>query len=153
GLLERRLLNQVGKLTEYHFHLVAGNPSGSKPENLPDHVRYHTHLNAENLSVLMQQCGLIVCRSGYSTLMDLAVLGKKALLIPTPGQTEQMYLGKKLQRENRCYCVEQSAIELAVAIPKALTYSGIVADFFPADLNSALSKNIQMVRSNQDVNL
>lgn len=35
----------------------------------------------------------IICRSGYSTLMDLFILGKKnMLLIPTPGQPEQEYL-------------------------------------------------------------
>lgn len=35
----------------------------------------------------------IICRSGYSTLMDLAAMGRKAdQLIPTPGQTEQEYL-------------------------------------------------------------
>jgi len=36
----------------------------------------------------------IVCRSGYSTLMDLYYWKKSAVLIPTPGQTEQEYLAK-----------------------------------------------------------
>lgn len=35
---------------------------------------------------------LVISRNGYTTLMDLSVLGKQAVLIPTPGQTEQMYL-------------------------------------------------------------
>jgi uncharacterized protein (TIGR00661 family) len=34
----------------------------------------------------------IVCRSGYSSLMDLIRLKRTALFIPTPGQTEQEYL-------------------------------------------------------------
>ena len=34
----------------------------------------------------------IISRSGYSTLMDLKVLEIKSTLIPTPGQTEQVYL-------------------------------------------------------------
>ena len=38
----------------------------------------------------------ITCRSGYSTLMDLAVLGIKAEIIPTPGQTEQEYLAERM---------------------------------------------------------
>lgn len=36
----------------------------------------------------------VLSRNGYSTLMDLQALGKKALLIPTPGQPEQLYLRK-----------------------------------------------------------
>ena len=36
----------------------------------------------------------IVCRSGYSSLMDLTVLGLKAILVPTPGQPEQEYLAE-----------------------------------------------------------
>ncbi|RYG41454.1 MAG: hypothetical protein EOO01_25115, partial [Chitinophagaceae bacterium] len=37
----------------------------------------------------------ILCRSGYSTLMDLRACGKKALIVPTPGQKEQEYLAEK----------------------------------------------------------
>jgi UDP-N-acetylglucosamine:LPS N-acetylglucosamine transferase len=42
----------------------------------------------------MNESSHIVCRSGYSTLMELATIGKKALLIPTSGQFEQEYLAK-----------------------------------------------------------
>lgn len=49
--------------------------------------------NANELSQLIAASKIIVCRSGYSTLMDMFILGKKELvLIPTPGQTEQEYL-------------------------------------------------------------
>jgi len=42
---------------------------------------------------------IVIARSGYSTIMDLAVMGKKAFFIPTPGQTEQMFLAKNLERK------------------------------------------------------
>ena len=45
----------------------------------------------------LKDASLIVMRSGYSSVMDLVRLGKRALLIPTPGQTEQEYLGSHLQ--------------------------------------------------------
>ncbi len=41
---------------------------------------------------------LIVSRSGYTTLMDLAKLNKHAFFIPTPGQYEQEYLAKRLKK-------------------------------------------------------
>ena len=42
----------------------------------------------------------IIARSGYSTIMDLAALGvlHKAELHPTPGQTEQEYLARHIQK-------------------------------------------------------
>ena len=47
----------------------------------------------EVLKKLILSSQTIICRSGYSTLMDMHVLGKNELiLIPTPGQTEQEYL-------------------------------------------------------------
>ena len=39
----------------------------------------------------------IISRSGYSTIMDLLHLGKSAILVPTPGQTEQEYLAQRME--------------------------------------------------------
>ncbi|MBC7696580.1 MAG: hypothetical protein H7141_14175 [Burkholderiales bacterium] len=49
--------------------------------------------SAETLSRLIENSHTVICRSGYSTLMDLHHLKKQSvILIPTPGQYEQMYL-------------------------------------------------------------
>jgi hypothetical protein len=58
------------------------------------HISYLGYCNAELLSKLMNESSHIVCRSGYSTLMELDAINKKALLIPTSGQYEQEYLAK-----------------------------------------------------------
>lgn len=55
-------------------------------------VRMVSHLPDAQLAGILKSAGRIVCRPGYSTIMDLHVLGCKAELIPTPGQTEQVYL-------------------------------------------------------------
>ena len=54
------------------------------------------YMNDDQLSAIMLQAEKIVVRSGYSTIMDLAVLGllDKAEFYPTPGQTEQEYLSQ-----------------------------------------------------------
>jgi len=49
----------------------------------------------------MNRTNLVISRSGYSTLMDVGVLGIKALFIPTPGQIEQEYLDGIIQRRKR----------------------------------------------------
>ncbi len=55
-------------------------------------IHYIPHLTTELLQWYMQEAKQIVCRSGYSSIMDLHTIGRKAHLIPTPGQTEQEYL-------------------------------------------------------------
>lgn len=57
-------------------------------------VDYIPHLPTELLQWYMQEAKEIVCRSGYSSIMDLYTIGRKAHLIPTPGQTEQIYLAE-----------------------------------------------------------
>jgi UDP-N-acetylglucosamine:LPS N-acetylglucosamine transferase len=52
------------------------------------------HLPDEELADSLEQAELVICRSGYSTIMDLEILNVRALLVPTPGQTEQEYLAE-----------------------------------------------------------
>ena len=54
---------------------------------------------SEELEQTFNESEIVLCRSGYTTVMDLAQLGKKAFFIPTPGQYEQEYLAKKLKKE------------------------------------------------------
>lgn len=54
------------------------------------------YLTGAELEKALNESDLIVSRSGYTTIMDLAKLGKKAYFIPTPGQFEQEYLAKRL---------------------------------------------------------
>ncbi|MBL7931118.1 MAG: glycosyltransferase [Bacteroidia bacterium] len=50
----------------------------------------------------------VICRSGYSTLMDVHLLNKnKLVLIPTPGQTEQEYLAELWHKKFKARKLEQ----------------------------------------------
>ncbi|WP_118951077.1 glycosyltransferase [Taibaiella helva] len=120
GQLERLILEQAALLTQYTFVVVAGKPGAVVPQALPAHITYHTHLSGEALLEQITAAALLVCRSGYSTVMDLAVLGKKALLIPTPGQSEQEYLARYLAKKHYFSAVSQRQLQLGQDIPKAL---------------------------------
>lgn len=66
-------------------------------EELPgemNHVKWMNHASASETAKIIAESRVVICRSGYSSLMDLAAVGRKALLIPTPGQTEQEYLAR-----------------------------------------------------------
>lgn len=64
-----------------------------------EHVTFYNFMNTRQLEQAFNESDLVLCRSGYTTIMDLAKLGKKAFFIPTPGQYEQEYLAKKLQKD------------------------------------------------------
>ncbi len=56
-------------------------------------IKIYNHLLAEEMNELLNSSEYIVARSGYSTIMDLVNKKRNAILVPTPGQTEQEYLG------------------------------------------------------------
>jgi uncharacterized protein (TIGR00661 family) len=70
------------------------------------------------------QASVVVARSGYSTIMDLARLGKKAILIPTPGQTEQVYLADRVRQKGYAFSVNQNEFSLTEALEKVKSVSG-----------------------------
>lgn len=73
-------------------------------------------LNTNSLYDLIMTSDKIISRSGYSSIMDLVALNKKAILIPTPGQTEQEYLAKYLQEKNLFFSMSQEEFDLSKAI-------------------------------------
>ncbi len=93
--------------------LVRGMPLERSVPYIADHITVYNHLNADDLSKAIQDSEYIVCRSGYSTLMDLMILKKKLIVVPTPGQTEQEYLADKLSNEGIVLSANQTTIDLA----------------------------------------
>ncbi|WP_093022332.1 glycosyltransferase [Pustulibacterium marinum] len=66
------------------------------------------YMTKEQLEEAFNQSNMIVSRSGYTTIMDLAKLGKRAFFIPTPGQYEQEYLAKRLHKKGMApYCKQE----------------------------------------------
>jgi len=85
------LINKSKKYPQLNFALVSNFPQNEDLKN----VDCFMSPNAKNLGKIINESTHIICRSGYSTLMDMYILGKNnIILIPTPGQTEQEYLAK-----------------------------------------------------------
>lgn len=87
--------------------------------NTAVNIEIKNHLNSVDLNVAIQQAQIVISRSGYTTIMDLIKLRKKAILIPTPGQTEQEYLAKHLMKSNLFYAVDQNKFFLNDVMAKA----------------------------------
>jgi len=56
--------------------------------------------------------------------MDLAKLGKRAIFIPTPGQTEQEYLSRRLMNNRVAFSMNQDKFNLSYAINQSKGFTG-----------------------------
>jgi UDP-N-acetylglucosamine:LPS N-acetylglucosamine transferase len=70
------------------------------------------HLETREFNNALLHADVIVCRSGYSVIMDLFALKRSAMLVPTPGQTEQQYLAEYLSGKGFFTYVSQSQLDL-----------------------------------------
>ena len=123
GILERILMSQIKNL-DGRIVFTLGRPDKDifrREKN----IEIYSIVSKEKREELMNRAKMIVARSGYSTIMDLAIVKTKALLIPTPGQVEQEYLAKYHLRKRSFYCVEQSEIDLPRDLEIAKDFTGI----------------------------
>jgi len=117
-ILENILLLQL-KQPGYNAVLVRGLPvAGDVLETIPG-LTVFNHLPKSRLQYVINAAEVIVCRSGYSTIMDLLPLGKKCILIPTPGQAEQEYLADWLSHKNYACTALQHNFSLPVMMEEA----------------------------------
>lgn len=100
--------------------IVRGLPAIQTNIHVPDNCVVYNHLATDALEQLILQSQLVVCRSGYTSVMELVAMHKMALLVPTPAQTEQEYLARHL-REQGWFATCNHDDDLLKAIHTALT--------------------------------
>ncbi len=81
-------------------------------ENHSPNIEVINYLKSKELQGVLNSSELVVCRSGYSTIMDLEKLNKKAFFIPTPGQSEQNYLARNMDHKRIAPFCEQKDFTL-----------------------------------------
>lgn len=122
SLLEEKLLQQLKNYSGYVL-MVRGKPGDASFITAPhEKIKIENHLPSTELNKAMNQSCLVICRSGYSSIMDLAALQQRAILIPTPGQTEQEYLAKWLMEKKMFYAVEQKDFLLEDALKESADF-------------------------------
>jgi UDP:flavonoid glycosyltransferase YjiC (YdhE family) len=97
-LLEEKLLHEL-KDYDKKVIFIRGVMEDVQTKETQGNLTIYNFLTGEELENAFNQSETVLSRSGYTTLMDLAKLKKKAFFIPTPGQTEQVYLAKRLQEK------------------------------------------------------
>lgn len=125
-VLEKRILEMLPKIKNKRIVVTLGKSDLEYAVTQKDNITTHTFLNSEQQNEIMAKSKLIITRSGYSTLMDLAELGKKALLIPTDGQPEQEYLAEYLHEEGVFYSRRLQALDLPNDLTIGEKYPGFI---------------------------
>lgn len=136
SLLEAKLLG-AAKVLEAPILLLRARPGDTELPEAPANCTVVNHLATEALTQAFADSEFVVSRSGYTTVMELLLLKKQSVLIPTPGQTEQEYLAGHLLRQQWCYSCEQED-DLVVHLRKATRFGYREPEDFESSLQEAL---------------
>ncbi|MGC4234096.1 MAG: glycosyltransferase [Niabella sp.] len=125
-IFENRIFEQL-EYSKAPVVIVRGLPLDIKPPVIKNAIVYN-HLPKNELQQLMQEAEYIVCRSGYSSVMDINTMKAKAILIPTPGQTEQEYLAAHLMKNKFAVSGSQRDFDVRGLLEKAgrFSYEGFI---------------------------
>ncbi|MES2812914.1 MAG: glycosyltransferase [Bacteroidota bacterium] len=111
-LLEEKLITELS-LYQGNVLFIKGKIEPEQIVEKTEQFTFYNYMNSEQLEVAFNESKIILCRSGYTTIMDLAYLEKKAFFIPTPGQYEQEYLAKKFKNEGLAPSCKQDKFKLS----------------------------------------
>ena len=141
-MLENILFSQIDNLSG---KIVVTLGKIEKQEKLnKKNVQTYSFLTKDERIDFLNRTKMIISRSGYSTIMDLAVIGSKALMIPTPGQVEQEYLGQYHNKKGTFYSVSQNKINLKNDIESAKNTTGITRK---CDVNKTVESIMNVITS------
>jgi UDP:flavonoid glycosyltransferase YjiC (YdhE family) len=121
--LEEKL---VKELQSYKGRIIfiRGIVEAEEKKEQKGNILYYNFMNTALLEETFNASETVLCRSGYSSIMDLSKLGKKALFIPTPGQYEQEYLAKKMRKAGLAPFSTQKSFK-AKDLKKVALYKGL----------------------------
>ena len=143
--LEKIVLSQLHLVPDLKIVVLLGKPGSSiEPAAENDNHQIISHLERKEINRYMCGAELIISRPGYTTVMEISQLEKKAVWIPTPGQTEQEYLARYYKEHDIYGSFRQKDFNLAEAWEarnklKAFK-NGDTAPLFEAALNKFIEE-------------
>ena len=137
GVLEKLLLKEFKNHSCPNLFIRGVLEKESKTETIGN-LRIYNYLLGKELEAALNSSEYIICRSGYTSIMDIAKLEKKAFLIPTPGQPEQEYLAKKLSENGLVGSSSQKTFSLE-KLENLNQTKGLRFDFLTTGFSSVFS--------------
>jgi uncharacterized protein (TIGR00661 family) len=126
-ILENKIIKDIAHYPGYAT-IVRGLPGSNILIPSTNQIRFYNHLPAEELNKEINRAEYVISRSGYSTIMDIAKLRKKGILVPTPGQAEQEYLAWYMQLKQLAMHVDQRSFSLQNALQLAGSFDYLESD-------------------------
>lgn len=138
-IFEELVLEQVKTINKRGV-VVLGRPElvGSK-NKISDQITVYSHLGSKELEEVIINSKTVISRPGYSSIMDLVALGKQAVFIPTPGQTEQEYLAEYYYRNGKFLRMFQHEFDLRTALEQVDNYPGLKGKYDQTVLKERIS--------------
>jgi uncharacterized protein (TIGR00661 family) len=96
-MLEEKLIDELQNYNATTI-FIKGKVEKEKKIEVVNNITFYNFMQTDQLEKALNESELVLCRSGYTSIMDLAKLNKKAFFIPTSGQYEQEYLAKRNKR-------------------------------------------------------
>ena len=136
-MLEKRLLEEL-KYYKGRVVFVKGVMEKKQTKEIKGNLTIYNFMTSNLLEQTINESELIVSRSGYTTVMDLAKLNKKAFFIPTPGQFEQEYLAERLSDMRLVPTCSQDDFNLKM-LENISGYAGLKAFDYEVNFKDLLS--------------
>ena len=137
SFLETKLLEAL-KSYSGDVVFVKGVIEKEQTKQVQGHLTIYNFMTSNLLEKTMKESALVLSRSGYTTIMDLAKLNKKAFFIPTPGQFEQEYLAKRLSEMQIAPSCHQDEFKIE-KLNEVETFKGLKAYDFEVDFKDLFS--------------
>lgn len=134
--LEHILLKEL-KNTSKKVCFIRGTTADSTQPSVNENVQIYNCVTQEQLSSLIQSAALVICRSGYSSVMDIVKMQKKSVFIPTPQQPEQEYLAEHLYQQKIAPYLSQKEFTLEKAIQLAENFGYAIPLYIPGEETAA----------------
>ncbi|MBE0648437.1 MAG: glycosyl transferase family 28 [Bacteroidales bacterium] len=147
-ILEETLLSQLQDTT-IKTVIVRGITERQEERTFSENIRIFSHLESNLLQEYIRNALVVICRSGYSSLMDIAAMGKRAIFIPTPGQTEQEYLASYLMAKKIYFSMPQKTFDLIYALEMSKNYPGMVLENDYKDLEERIDEVSRKMRNEE----
>jgi len=136
SLLEERIICEIAHY-DGDATILRGLPGNHTLIPSSNMIQFYNHLSTGELRSQMLDAEYVISRSGYSSIMDAIRMNKKCIFIPTPGQTEQIYLARELTKKSIAVSMEQEKFSLNEAL--------MLASSFPYELPSINNEELEPV--------
>ncbi|WP_339684356.1 glycosyltransferase [uncultured Nonlabens sp.] len=149
GILEKRLLTEL-KTYKGEVLFIAGKVEKEQKVEKKGRLTYYNYLSTDGLQKALDRSEMVLSRSGYTTIMDLQKMGKKAFFIPTPGQFEQEYLAELLDQKGIVPYANQEDFHIQM-LSRVEHYKGLGSiQSSSRSLSSILEETFSSVNENSD---